>query len=136
MQSIQNALLTSIQKEVYLTAMDAVRLAKRGAICNVTRMYERGYVALHGIEIKQDTAGRKRNMHIYKITAKGIELLERKTFTKAAQPPPLKVITEAPSKRTIETYTPRQRDPGEALGVQFAPMFQPAYVPPRWESVR
>ena len=135
MQSIQNALLTAIQKGKHMTAPDAIRSARCGQIANVTRLREQGFVAVSSTAIHADLRGRNRQMNIYKITQKGTELLARMN-EKDPQRFVLKVSTAAPRKRTIETYTPRQRDPREALGVQFAPMHQPVWVQPRWESVR
>ena len=42
----------------------------------------------------------------------------------------------ASRKPKLEVYTPRPRAPGETPGVLIAPMSQPRYVPPRWESAR
>ena len=124
--SIQVTLLTALQKTPQITAQELIRIAGCGAVSNVSRLREQAYIDVHGIGQEVDSAGRKREMKIYVINKKGLALTDRKNRDK-----------QFPSRKPkLEVYKPRPRAPGETPGVLIAPMLQPRYVPPRWESAR
>jgi hypothetical protein len=120
MRGIQMGLVAAIRDNPGITSIQASQLAGAGDPKNTTALKKKGYIKAVGTKMAPNRAGKPTCMDVFEVTETGRMYCDGKYY----------------APRSGAAYRPREREPHEALSVQFAPMHQPTYVPPRWESVR